>query len=159
MADKPELKMECLDVSGKPFRLEIPGLLPSGNELMRLYNGRTFRKGGKVIRSKYAYTKIKKIWWEKLDILVRISGQESWRAPGKVRVDYTVFRPGNRPLDQTNAQIAVDKLIIDCLVKQTNNLKDDSPKFLEWGRYAPVRCAKGDARVIIELKLIGVIRK
>jgi hypothetical protein len=158
MANKPELKMECLDVSGKPFRLEIPGLLPSGNELMRLYNGKTFRKSGKVIRSKYAYTKIKKTWWEKVELSVKASNQHVWRAPGKVRVDYTVFRPGNRPLDQTNAQIAVDKLIIDCLVKELGILKDDSPKFLEWGRYTPLRCRKGEGRVVIELKLIGVTK-
>lgn len=119
----------------RTFRIEVQGKLPSGNPYARTHWGKQ--------------TKLKKVWLLATGAAVAEAGLKEWRPKGKVRIAFEVHR--NRKLDEANAIMTIDKLIIDRLVG-AGILVDDSPKYVEWGEYTPVGCKKGYEKVIITLE-------
>lgn len=120
------------------FKLMLPFILPSGNELQRMYNADIImvQKGKRRIpvKRKGRYEEHLKVWRERVWEYLHRQGLINWRAQSKVRINFHLARPGPKPLDESNAINAIDKLIVDNLVKH-QIIIDDAPKYLTYGKY------------------------
>jgi len=135
--------------------LDFPNKLPSGNEIDRMRNLKIVNK--KRLRGKYE--SMMKLWGE--IIFAELIGRKlmhQFKQEKMVTIHFHIERSGNKPLDESNAIHAIDKLIVDQLIK-FKVLKDDSPKWVKYGEYSyKTGLPKGTGRTILLIEETGFNR-
>lgn len=128
------------------LELVLNGKIPSGNTLLRMH----WAKRGRMIRDWHWLVKQALQKNETLKNSPYVKGLAWSFCNSKVRCDVMRFYgQRGKPFDDANLIHAVDKLIVDNLVKE-GILVSDSPEWFEWGKIGQAEGTKNSIRLTLE---------